>query len=217
MLSDLRSRRAVAGVGVVLWSAFAFLAGFSRGFGSLFLTRAAVGIGAAAFTAAAASLVADYFPGQRRALAMGVFSAGIPIGGVLGIALGGQLEALYGWRIAMMGVAVPGLALAGLVFRLTDPSRPPPSLTVREYWRQLELGVSGVLRVSWPLLAGAAAGGLVAWVLDRRYGAGSSLDIAALATGVGLGLAGNLWLVVRRLRRSDGSSTFRLPRASTMP
>jgi MFS family permease len=208
VLSDLRSRRAVAGLGVVLWSAFAFLAGFSRGFGSLFLTRAAVGIGAAAFTAAAASLVADYYPGRRRALAMGIFSAGIPIGGVLGIALGGQLEALYDWRIAMMGVAVPGLALAGLVFRLTDPSRPPPSHTVREYWRQLELGVTGALRVSWPLLSFAAAGGLAAWVLDRRYGAGSSLDIAALATGVGLGLAGNLWLVVRRLRRSDGSFDF---------
>ncbi len=208
VLSDLRSRRAVAGVGVVLWSAFAFLAGFSRGFWSLFLTRATVGIGAAAFAAAAASLVADYFPGQRRALAMGVFSAGIPIGGVLGLALGGQLETFYGWRIAMMGVAVPGLVLAGLVFRLTDPSRPPPALTVRQYWRELGLGVSGLLRVSWPLVSGAAAGGLVAWVLDQQYGAGSSLDIAALATGVGLGLAGNLWIVVRRLRRSDGTFDF---------
>jgi MFS family permease len=208
VLSDLRSRRAVAAAGVVVWSAFAFLAGMSRGFWVLFLTRAAVGIGAAAFTAAAASLVADYFPGRRRAVALGVFSAGIPIGGVTGIALGGQLEALYGWRIALMAVAVPGILLAALVARLADPCRPPPTLTVRQYWRQLELGATGVLRTAWPLLLGAASGALAAWVLDQRHGASSSLDTAALATGIGLGLAVNLVLVVRRNRRTDGTFDF---------
>lgn len=208
VLSDLRSRRAVAAAGVVVWSIFAFLAGLSRGFWGLFLFRAAVGIGAAAFTAAAASLVADYFPGRRRAVALGVFSAGIPIGGVMGIALGGQLDELYGWRIAMMAVAVPGLLLAALVARLTDPSRPPPTLTVREYWRQLEMGAAGAFRTAWPLLLGAGAGGLAAWVLDRRFGATSTLDMAALASGIGVGLAWNLVLVVRRNRRTDGSFDF---------
>lgn len=208
VLSDLRSRRAVAAAGVVVWSLFAFLAGLSRGFWMLFLTRAAVGIGAAAFAAAAASLVADYFPGQKRAVALGVFSAGIPIGGVLGIALGGQLEALYGWRIAMMAVAVPGFLLAALVARLTDPSRPPPTLTVRQYWRQLELGANEALRAVWPLIIGASVGALAAWVLDRQHGATSSLDTAALATGIGIGLAGNLVLIVRRNRRTDGTFDF---------
>ncbi len=208
VLSDLRSRRAVAAAGVVVWSVFAFLAGLSRGYWALFLTRAAVGIGAAAFTAAAASLVADYFPGRRRAVALGIFSAGIPIGGVLGIAVGGQLEATYGWRIAMMAVAVPGLLLAALVARLTDPSRPPPTLTVRQYWRQLEMGASEAVRAAWPLLLGTAAGAAAAWVLDRRFGATSSFDTAALATGIGLGLAWNLVLVVRRTRRTDGTFDF---------
>lgn len=208
VLSDLRSRRAVAAAGVVVWSVFAFLAAMSRGFWGLFLARAAVGIGAAAFTAAAASLVADYFPGRRRAVAMGVFSAGIPIGGVVGIAIGGQLEQFYGWRIAMMAVAVPGFLLAALAARLTDPTRPPPILTVREYWRELELGAAGAFRVVWPLVVGVACGLLAAWILESRYGSTSSLDTAALATGIGLGLAGNLVLVVRARRRNDGSLDF---------
>ncbi len=203
VLSDLRSRRAVAAAGVVVWSAFAFLAGLSRGFWGMFLARAAVGVGAAAFTAAAASLVADYFPGRRRAVAMGVFSAGIPIGGVVGIAIAGQLEQFYGWRIAMMAVAVPGFLLAALVARLTDPNRPPPVFTVRQYWRQLELGATGAFKVAWPFLLGSAFGAIAAWILDSRYGATSSLDMAALATGIGLGLAGNLVLVVRANRRKD--------------
>ncbi len=208
VLSDLRSRRAVAGVGVVIWSAFAFLAGFSQGFWGLFMTRAAVGIGTAAFTAAAASLVADYFPGARRALAMGIFSAGIPVGGILGITLGGQLEAIYGWRIAMMAVAVPGFLLAALVVRLTDPNRPPPVYTVRQYWRQLELGATGAFKAAWPLLLGSGVGLVAAWLLDTRYGANSSLDIAALATGIGLGLAGNLVLLVRANRRKEDVFDF---------
>ena len=213
VLSDLRSRRAVAGVGVVIWSAFAFLAGFSQGFWGLFMTRAAVGIGTAAFTAAAASLVADYFPGARRALAMGIFSAGIPVGGILGITLGGQLEAIYGWRIAMMAVAVPGFLLAALVVRLTDPNRPPPVYTVRQYWRQLELGATGAFKAAWPLLLGSGVGLVAAWLLDTRYGASSSLDIAALATGIGVGLAGNLvpWSAPTGGKRM--SSTSSRPRA----
>lgn len=213
VLSDLRSRRAVAAAGVIIWSAFAFLAGLTQGFGGLFLARAAVGIGAAAFTAAAASLVADYYSGQRRALAMGIFSAGIPIGGVMGIALGGQLEAMYGWRIAMMALAGPGFLLALLVARLLDPTRPPPSLTVRQYWRELEMGAAGAVRVAWPLLAGGAAGLVAAWILDRRHGASSSLDIAALATGIGVGLAGNLVLVVRARKRTGG---FEFPAAGAV-
>lgn len=202
VLSDLRSRRFVAAVGVVLWSVFASLAGMSRGFWALFLTRAVVGIGAAAFSAAAASLVADYFPDRRRAVALGVFSAGIPIGGVMGIALGGQLEALYGWRIAMMALAVPGFLLAALVAGLTDPNRPPATITLRQYWRQFELGVAWFFRTAWPLLAGSAVGLGAAWILDRSYGAGSTLDIAALSAGIGVGLAANLVLVVRHARRT---------------
>jgi MFS family permease len=208
VISDLRSRRAVTAGGVVVWSAFAFLAGLSRGFWGLFLFRAAVGIGAAAFTAAAASLVADYFPGRRRALAMGVFSAGIPIGGVIGIAVGGQLEAFYGWRIAMMAVAMPGFLLAALAARLTDPTRPPPVLTVRQYWRQLELGAMGALKVAWPMLLGSASGALAAWLLESRIHSSSMLDTAALATGIGLGLAGNLVLVIRANRRKDSVFDF---------
>ncbi len=205
LLSDLRSRRAVAAAGVIVWSAFASLAGLSRGFWGLCLTRAAVGIGSAAFSAAAASLVADYFPGRRRAVALGIFSAGIPIGGVMGIALGGQLDALYGWRIAMMALAVPGFLLAALVVRLTDPNRPPATITLRQYTRQFELGAAWFLRTAWPFLAGSAAGLLAAWILDRRYGANSTLDIAALASGISVGLAANLVLVIRRTRRAGGA------------
>jgi MFS family permease len=122
VLSDLRSRRAVIAGGVAVWSAFTFLGGLVRSFWQLFACRAVVGIGEAAFAPAASSLVADYYPGRSRAAAMGVLSAGLALGGLLGILLGGAIEQHYGWRVAFMMVGVPGFLLALLASRLIDPS-----------------------------------------------------------------------------------------------
>ncbi|MEP6474449.1 MAG: MFS transporter, partial [Gemmatimonadota bacterium] len=200
VLSDLRSRRAVMAGGIALWSAFSCLAGLSQGFGSLFLTRALVGAGGAAAAAAAASLVADYFPGQRRALAMGIYMSGISLGGVTGILIGGSLQAVYGWRVAMMAVGFPGFALALLAWRLDDPGRPPLSLTVSEVLHELQLGARGLIRTMAPLLIGTGVGGVMAWYLNRRISPDSKLDIAALALACGLGFAINIFVWVRQAR-----------------
>ena len=124
ILSDLRSRRAVITAGVLLWSVFTLASGFATGFGQLLFFRALVGVGGAAFGGAAQSLVADYFPLRGRAVAMGILAAGITLGGVLGIWLGGRLEAVYGWRTAVFAVSLPGFVLAVLTARLLDPVRP---------------------------------------------------------------------------------------------
>ena len=189
VLSDLRSRRAVIAGGVTVWSAFTFLSGLVNSFGQLFTCRALVGVGEAAFGPASSSLVADYFPKRGRAIAMGILSSGIALGGVLGLLLGGALESVYGWRVAFMTVGVPGFVLALMVSRLVDPTRPPARLTVRSFLRDFEIGVLPLLRNVWPLLAGVAVGGAAAWWLDRTYAADSKVDIAVFSGAVALGLA----------------------------
>ena len=173
VLSDLRSRRAVIAWGVTVWSAFTFLSGLVRSFWQLFTCRAAVGVGEAAYGPAAASLVADYFPGERRAMAMGILASGVSLGGVAGLLLGGYLEELYGWRVAFMTVGVPGFICALLVARLVDPTRPPAKLTVRSFLRDFHIGVTALLRQLGPLLASVAVGTVLAYRLDRYYGADS--------------------------------------------
>lgn len=145
VISDLRSRRAVIAGGVTLWSAFTFLSGLVTSFWQLFTCRAAVGIGEAAYGPAANSMVADYFPGRGRAVAMGILSSGIALGGVLGLILGGFLESLYGWRVAFMVVGVPGFVCAILVMRLYDPGRTPAEIAARASATPFGGSLSGTL------------------------------------------------------------------------
>ncbi len=198
VLSDLRSRRAVIAGGVTVWSAFTFLSGLVNSFGQLFTCRAVVGIGEAAYGPAASSLVADYFPGPRRAMALGILTSGVALGGVLGLLLGGYLEGVYGWRVAFMTVAVPGFMCALLVSRLVDPTRAVTHLSVRGFLRDFHLGAAPLLRQLWPLVAGVTVGLLAAYSLDRHYGADSKLDVAALSAAVALGVASTIWRWVRR-------------------
>ena len=198
VLSDLRSRRAVIAGGVTVWSAFTFLSGLVRSYWQLFTCRAAVGVGEAAYGPAASSLVADYFPGERRAMAMGILASGVSLGGASGLLLGALLESEYGWRVAFMTVGVPGFVCALLVARLIDPVRPPARLTVRSFLRDFHIGVVALVRNFWPLLAFGLAGVVAAWRLDREYGADSKLDVATLSAAIGLGLALTIWRFVRR-------------------
>lgn len=207
VISDLRSRRAVIAGGVTLWSAFTALGAAVRNFGQLFICRAAVGVGEAAFGPAAASLVADYFPGKGRAAAMGILSSGIALGGVLGIGLGGLLERHYGWRVAFLAVGVPGFLCALAAARLIDPTRRPPTATLREFLAGRH-GTFVVLRRDFLCTMIAAAVGLGAAVaLGSVYGADSKLDIAVFGAAVGLGLAGDILRWVRLIRKGKAATT----------
>ena len=200
VLSDLRSRRAVIAGGVAVWSAFTFFSGLARSFGQLFIFRAAVGVGEAAYGPASSSLVADYFPGDRRALAMGLLSSGVALGGVLGLILGGLLEQIYGWRVAFMAVALPGFLCAFLAARLLDPTRPPSTVSLRASLRQVEVGLAAVLRQFWPILTSMVLAAAAAWYMAKWKGADSALDVAVAGLVVGLGLALNILLWSRALR-----------------
>jgi predicted MFS family arabinose efflux permease len=191
VLSDIRSRTAVTAFGVGLWSAFTSLGGLARGFTTLLVSRAMVGLGGAAANAASTGLVADYFTGRRRAAAMSIFTAGLALGGVVGILAAGQLEATYGWRVAFMALGLPGFGLALLAARLRDPRRGalPPILTQLQHLRG---EVMGLVRTCRELLIGLGVGLLAGLVLDLYFGADSAMDTAAVSVGAGAGFVLNI-------------------------
>lgn len=85
--------------------------------------RALVGVGESSYSTITPTLIADYFPLQRRATALGVFQAAIPMGFALGYVLGAVLAHYFGWRVAFMLVGLPGLVTAIVVWRLREPKR----------------------------------------------------------------------------------------------
>ena len=85
--------------------------------------RALVGVGESSYSTITPTLIADYFPLQRRATALGVFQAAIPMGFALGYVLGAVLAHYFGWRLAFMIVGLPGLIVSIFVWKLREPKR----------------------------------------------------------------------------------------------
>lgn len=111
-------------VAVAIWSIATALCGGARSFLQLAIARVGVGIGEAGGTPPAHSLITDVAAPEKRARAFAIYQLGPPIGGLIGMVLGGYLAGTLGWRLAFVVVGLPGLVLAVLVvLLLRDPRR----------------------------------------------------------------------------------------------
>jgi MFS family permease len=117
-LSDQYSRKVIIIVSLVIFSLMTAFSSVAAGFISLLLLRIGVGIGEAGVNLASHSIIADYFPPQRRGLAMATLALGGSFGMMLGFVGGGFVAETYGWRIALVSVGLPGLLLAAVMARL---------------------------------------------------------------------------------------------------
>jgi MFS family permease len=107
---------------LAIWSAMTAVCGFAQNFVQMLLARIGVGVGEAGCTPAAHSLITDLVPAERRSSAIAFYGMGVPIGSLLGLVIGGIVNDLYGWRVALMLVGLPGLALALAVpFLMREP------------------------------------------------------------------------------------------------
>ncbi len=138
-LADSRSRPAIISVGIFVWSLATAACGAAHNFIQLFLSRMAVGVGEAALSPAAYSMITDSFPKSKLGLALGVYSSGSFLGGGLALIIGGAAIALveqWGtqtlpliglvkpWQMTFFMVGLPGLLVAALFYlTVKDPER----------------------------------------------------------------------------------------------
>ena len=133
---------------LAVWSAMTAVCGLAQNFVQLLLARIGVGVGEAGCTPAAHSLISDSVAPEKRSSAIAFYGLGVPIGSLLGLILGGIVNDLYGWRVALMLVGAPGLLLAlAVLFVMREPRhhRPVeataaaalPQLPAREAMREI--------------------------------------------------------------------------------
>jgi MFS family permease len=211
-LIDRYNRRKIVAACLVLWSAMTALCGLARTPFQFFLTRVGVTVGEAGGTPGANSLLSDYFPATRRAMALTVFSLGAPIGAFVGYNVAGAIADDYGWRAVFYALGIPGV-LAGVAVWLTvrepkrggldcegDEEAPTVDATLRFMWRQR----SAVHVMMGTAVCALWGWGLMFWTpafLQRTYS--MSVGQAALVTqnmhlwGGGIATLVTGWIMAR--------------------
>ena len=137
-LADIGNRRNIIAVGVALWSLMTALCGLAKNFTLLFLARVGVGVGEAALSPPAYSLLSDYFTARQLPRAMAVFTLGISMGGGVAYLIGGAVVgwvselssvslplvgSLRPWQLAFVVIGICGLPMALLVLTIAEPVR----------------------------------------------------------------------------------------------
>lgn len=191
-LADSWNRTRLLTLGLSLWSVMTAVSGLARNGAMLAGARIGVGIGEATASPSAYSLLSDWFPKEKRATALAIYSSGLYLGGGLSLLIGGQVVerwdrafpagsgpmGLAGWQAAFMAVGIPGLLLALWVSTLREPVRgridgivtPPAERPFRGFLEELvtvvpPLTLLGAARRGIrPLIINIAAAALIAAV-----------------------------------------------------
>lgn len=194
-LADARSRRAIISAGILLWSLATACCGLARNFWQLFLARVGVGVGEAALTPAAYSMIADYFPADKLGRAIGVYATGLFLGAGLAMVLGGYivglvsdagavrlplLGTLHPWQLTFLIVGAPGILLAALIYatvrepRRRNQAAAGRSVPIRELGGFLWLNRRTLGCIFFGYAAGGMAfNGFLFWIpefIRRTYG-----------------------------------------------
>lgn len=137
-LADRYSRRNLIGLGVIAWSFSTIASGLSRAFVPLFFSRIAVGIGEAALTPAAYSLIADKFPRKRLTTAMSIYGTAPKVGTAVAFSVGALLLSTYErngvhdlpvvgmiqpWQMVLLTLGAVGIVLSLLSWTFSEPPR----------------------------------------------------------------------------------------------
>jgi MFS family permease len=230
--ADKFNRRRMIILGVTFWCVATAACGFATSFGQLFVARMMVGVGEATLSPAAYSILSDYFPKEKRARPIGIYSAGVYVGSGLAFIVGGiviqatsgtgdvavaGLGLFHPWQLAFVLVALPGLLMVPLLLTVKEPLRrelgaSDPSLAHLKsnlaFYLPAILGFSVLAIVTFAYTAWLPAAFARTWgwspgTIGLRYG------LTMLLTGGG-GMVSAGWLSDRMLARGKGDAPILL-------
>jgi MFS transporter, Spinster family, sphingosine-1-phosphate transporter len=203
VLADRVNRSRLIAGAIMLWSVLTAASGAAKGFVSMALPRALIGIGESALTPTAMSLLADKVPQDRLSLAAGLYYMGVPLGAGASLLIAGQLGPTLGWRNCFYVLGIAGLVLAAAMLLFPDER----ALQKREqqpgFGDQLKTLMAALKQspalwltmlggVSIHFAVGAAAFDQLWFVQERGFDRAQIATIAGIITVCG-GVAGNVF------------------------
>lgn len=137
-LADRTNRIRLISAALVAWSLMTGLCGLATSFAALFFARAGIGMGEAALTPSAYSLIADGFPRRRLGMAISIYHIGGSMGAGISMVIGGILigaltlngpvtlpilGVLAPWQLTFLVLAIPGILIALFILAVPEPAR----------------------------------------------------------------------------------------------
>jgi MFS transporter, Spinster family, sphingosine-1-phosphate transporter len=203
ILADLTNRARLIAAAIALWSLLTAVSGAAKGFISLAIPRALIGIGESALTPSATSLLADRFKPSQLGFAIGIYYMGVPIGAGLSLIIAGYLGPAIGWRNCFYILGGIGLCLALAMLLFRDDRKLPERQKGPGFIAQI--GTLGSALRRSPALCMTIAGGVFLhiavgaagfdqlWFVEERgFDKAEIAKISGLLTVIG-GVLGNLF------------------------
>jgi len=179
-LADIRGRRLVFVVGIVIFGAASVACGLSPGITLLAVARGVQGVGAAMVNVASLALVSAAYPDpDAKAKAIGAWTGIAAIGLAVGPTVGGLLTEGLGWRSIFLVNAFVGAAAIVLVFRYVGESRDPTGRGI-DMSGQL-LFIVGVGALTYALIEAPQSGWLSPEILTLLIGSVVVLGIFVIS------------------------------------
>jgi MFS transporter, Spinster family, sphingosine-1-phosphate transporter len=191
-IADRIGPRRVIFFGVLVWAIATIGSALATSFPMLLFFRALVGVGEGAYGPSAIILLCAAADPKARGRSLGIYNAGMAVGGSAGLCLGTMLAPTLGWRGVFWLAGAPSLLLALLTLFIAAPTRLPRPhvLPARAYL----LNPTYILATIGGTLVTFAAAGLLFWarwlIIDERGFSVVGGSILMLGIGLGCGIGG---------------------------
>lgn len=168
-IADRISRKWLIIGSLTVWSGVTLAMGFCTTYNQVYVLRALMGISEALYIPAGLSLIADYFTGSSRSLAVGIHMTGLYLGQAVG-GFGATIAAAFSWQQTFLCFGIAGVAYAALLAIMLedrrneksecgpDAAEPPAKEPV---WKSFSLIFSNIS--FWTILFFFAASSLPGW------------------------------------------------------
>ena len=168
-IADRISRKWLIIGSLAVWSGVTLAMGFCTTYNQIYVLRALMGISEALYIPAGLSLIADYFTGSSRSLAVGIHMTGLYLGQAVG-GFGATIAATFSWQQTFLCFGIAGVAYAALLAIMLedrrneksecgpDAAEPPAKEPV---WKSFALIFSNIS--FWTILFFFAASSLPGW------------------------------------------------------